>query len=82
METEKIAIRTEFIKLDSFLNYAGLAETGGQAKELVQAGRGALDPAAVPAILAGRDRSLAGPTLPAKGLFLQQVDYPPEALGL
>ena len=52
------------------------------AGTLVQAGRGALDPAAVPAILAGRDRSLAGPTLPAKGLFLQQVDYPPEALGL
>lgn len=52
------------------------------AGTLVQAGRGAFDPAAVPAILAGRDRSLAGPTLPAKGLFLQQVDYPPEALGL
>ena len=52
------------------------------AGTLVEAGRGALDPDAVPAILAGRDRSLAGPTLPAKGLFLKQVDYPPEALGL
>ena len=52
------------------------------AGTLVEAGRGALDPEAVPAILAGRDRSLAGPTLPAKGLFLKQVDYPPEALGL
>lgn len=52
------------------------------AGALVEAGRGALDPEAVPAILAGRDRSLAGPTLPAKGLFLKQVDYPPEALGL
>lgn len=50
------------------------------AGTLVQAGRGALDPAAVPAILAGRDRGLAGPTLPARGLFLQRVDYPPEAL--
>ena len=38
METEKIAIRTEFIKLDSFLKYAGLAETGGQAKDAIQAG--------------------------------------------
>ena len=52
------------------------------AGTLVEAGRGALDPDTVPAILAGRDRSLAGPTLPAKGLFLKQVDYPPEALGL
>lgn len=49
---------------------------------LVEAGRGALEPDSVPAILAGRDRTLAGPTLPAKGLFLKQVDYPPEALGL
>lgn len=52
------------------------------AGTLVEAGRGALAPDAVPAILAGRDRALAGPTLPAKGLFLKQVDYPPEALGL
>lgn len=52
------------------------------AGTLAEAGRGALEPDAVPAILAGRDRSLAGPTLPAKGLFLKQVDYPPEALGL
>ena len=52
------------------------------AGTLVEAGRGALKPEAVPAILAGRDRSFAGPTLPAKGLFLKQVDYPPEALGL
>lgn len=52
------------------------------AGTLAEAGRGALDSDAVPAILAGRDRSLAGPTLPAKGLFLKQVDYPPEALGL
>lgn len=52
------------------------------AGTLVEAGRGAFDPDAVPAILAGRDRTLAGPTLPAKGLFLKQVDYPPEALGL
>lgn len=52
------------------------------AGTLVETGRGALEPDAVPAILAERDRSLAGPTLPAKGLFLKQVDYPPEALGL
>ena len=38
MEHEKIEIRTEFIKLDSLLKYCGIAETGGQAKELVQEG--------------------------------------------
>lgn len=36
---EKILIHTEFIKLDALLKYAGLCETGGEAKELVQAGR-------------------------------------------
>lgn len=36
---EKVAIRSEFIKLDSFLKYAGVTETGGQAKELVLAGQ-------------------------------------------
>ena len=35
---ETIEISTEFIKLDSFLKSAGMLETGGQAKEVVQAG--------------------------------------------
>lgn len=35
---EKIRIRTEFIKLDALLKFAGLCETGGEAKELIQAG--------------------------------------------
>lgn len=35
----KIIIHTEFIKLDALLKYAGLCETGGEAKELVQAGQ-------------------------------------------
>ena len=33
---ETVVITTPFIKLDSFLKFAGAAETGGQAKELVQ----------------------------------------------
>lgn len=33
MKTEVITIHTEFIKLDSFLKFAGAAETGGHAKE-------------------------------------------------
>ncbi len=39
METEKVTIRTEFIKLDSLLKFAGLCDTGGFAKELVQQGK-------------------------------------------
>ena len=35
---ETVEISTEFIKLDSFLKFAGMLETGGQAKEVVQAG--------------------------------------------
>lgn len=35
---EKIKIHTEFIKLDSFLKFCGLAETGGHAKEMVLSG--------------------------------------------
>lgn len=38
MATTNIEIHTEFIKLDSFLKFAGAAETGGNAKELVQQG--------------------------------------------
>ena len=35
---EKIAIRTEFIKLYALLKFAGVCETGGHAKEAVQSG--------------------------------------------
>lgn len=35
---EKIKIKTEFIKLDSALKYAGLTYTGGEAKNAVQNG--------------------------------------------
>ena len=38
MKKEQIKIETEFIKLDSLLKFAGAAETGGQAKELVAEG--------------------------------------------
>ena len=39
METSKVKITTEFIKLDSLLKFAGLCDTGGFAKELVQQGQ-------------------------------------------
>lgn len=40
MEKEiiEIKITTEFIKLDSLLKFAGLTDTGGFAKELIQNG--------------------------------------------
>ena len=46
------------------------------AGTLVLAGQHKLNPADVPSIIASRDRGRAGPTLPAQGLFLAQVDYP------
>ena len=35
---QKILIHTEFIKLQDLLKFANLVESGGQAKECVQAG--------------------------------------------
>ena len=35
----EVAIRDEFIKLDSFLKFAGAVMTGGEAKELIQGGK-------------------------------------------
>lgn len=35
MQKDIIEISTEFIKLDSFLKFAGLVETGGIAKEII-----------------------------------------------
>ena len=39
MDRQEVKIATEFIKLDALLKFAGLTETGGEAKEAVQAGR-------------------------------------------
>lgn len=33
-----VTIQTEYIKLDALLKFAGLADTGGEAKEAVQSG--------------------------------------------
>ncbi|NLG92741.1 MAG: RNA-binding S4 domain-containing protein [Clostridiales bacterium] len=38
MKTEKIAINTEFIRLDALLKRGGAVDTGGQAKFAVQNG--------------------------------------------
>ena len=36
--SEKIAIDTDYIKLDSFLKLAGIVMSGGEAKEMIQDG--------------------------------------------
>ena len=36
---EKLRIHTEYIKLDALLKFAGLCETGGEAKELIHGGQ-------------------------------------------
>ena len=47
---------------------------------MLDVGRGQLAFEEIPKILAARDRSAAGPTAPARGLFLHSVEYGPEAL--
>lgn len=45
---------------------------------LLEVGAGRIDPKEIPAITQSRDRSRAGPTAPAHGLYLNRVIYPPE----
>lgn len=37
-KSEEVTIKTDFIRLDSFLKFKGIAETGGQAKSFIQNG--------------------------------------------
>ncbi len=43
MKETKIRIGTEFIRLDALLKYAGLVQTGGEAKLRIQAGEVRVD---------------------------------------
>lgn len=54
-----------------FLQYMVRILTG----TLVEVGTGKRSPDEIPALLEARDRRLAGPTAPAQGLCLMQVDY-------
>ena len=38
MKEQEIAIKSEFIKMDSLLKYSGLCMTGGEAKSLIEEG--------------------------------------------
>jgi len=42
---------------------------------LVEAGKGRIAPSTMGGILQSRDRTKAGPTAPAKGLFLEKINY-------
>lgn len=43
MSRREISIHTEYIRLDAFLKLASLAQTGGEAKGLIQQGRVTVD---------------------------------------
>lgn len=66
----EVAITTEFIKLQDLLKFAGLVETGGEAKERIQAGEALVN--GEPCLQRGKklrpgDRvSFAGETLAVK----------------
>jgi len=49
---------------------------------LIEIGRGNWGPEDIERILEARDRRAAGPTAPAPGLFLNDVEYPPESTAL
>jgi tRNA pseudouridine38-40 synthase len=46
---------------------------------MLDVGRGYRPIAEIPAMIAARSRAAAGPTAPARGLFLHSVEYPPES---
>lgn len=60
------------LRADHFLHNMVRAITG----TLVEVGLGRRRPDDVPVILAARDRARAGRTMPARGLFLEEVSYP------
>ena len=45
------------------------------AGTLIKAGTGDIRPQGIPGIIESRDRQLAGPTAPARGLTLVEIDY-------
>ncbi len=59
------------IEADAFLRHMVRNIVG----TLVEVGRGRLSPDEVRAILESRDRTRAGPTAPAQGLFLEKITY-------
>ena len=75
VDSIKIRLKNDYLTLDyhgnGFLQNQVRIMTG----TLLEAGQGIKTPEEVREILAGKDRRLAGPTAPAKGLTLIEVDY-------
>lgn len=61
---EELQINTEFIRLDALLKWAGLVDTGGQAKAAIQ--QGMVDVNGSPCLLRGK-KLYPGDTLAAGG---------------
>ena len=59
------------IRANGFLKYMVRTIVG----TLIEVGRGRIPAECIPEILAGQDRTLAGPSAPAQGLHLIRVDY-------
>jgi tRNA pseudouridine38-40 synthase len=68
-------IRGDFLKLsvegDAFLRHM----VRNIAGTIIEVGKGRLKAEAITELLHARDRKLAGPTAPAKGLFLEKIFY-------
>jgi tRNA pseudouridine38-40 synthase len=60
------------LEADHFLHHMVRVVVG----TLIEVGRGKIPPEHIEAVLVKKDRTAAGPTLPAKGLFLLEVEYP------
>lgn len=60
------------MRADGFLYHMARMIAG----TLIRVGLGKLDPEEVADILAGRDSLKGGPTAPARGLFLERIEYP------
>ena len=67
----RMKLLTYEVRGNGFLHHMVRNITG----TLIEVGRGKLSPADVLRILEARDRSLAGPTAPARGLCLMKVEY-------
>lgn len=70
------AVKGDFIKIrieaNAFLRHMARNIVG----TLVEIGRGRISPETIKEILKSCDRKKAGPTAPAKGLFLEKIIYP------
>lgn len=69
-ETKKIAIKTEFIKLDQLLKFSGVIITGGEAKEFIASGSVLLN--GTPCLMRGK-KIRSGDTVTVKNIILEVV---------